>query len=98
MKDRESFSRYIYELHETVNRMLNKKSGLTYEDARNRYENFRSRCTTDSTSTTNHRKSPKEKGCTVPLYGKKSRCVIKIVPQEEKQETFQIDKKCVKHK
>jgi hypothetical protein len=43
-------------------------------------------------------KKEKEKGCTVPLYGKKSRCVIKIVPQEEKQETFQIDKKCVKHK
>ena len=104
MKDRESFSRYIYELHETVNRMLNKKSGLTYEDARNRYENFRSRCTTDPSlsiprkSLKKEGKKEKEKGCTVPLYGKKSRCVIKIVPQEEKQETFQIDKKCVKHK
>jgi hypothetical protein len=40
----------------------------------------------------------KEKGCTVPLYGKKSKCVIKIVPQEEKQDTFQMDKKCIKHK
>jgi hypothetical protein len=100
MKDRESFSRYIYGLHETVNRMLNKKSGLSYDDVRNRYENFRSRCTTDP-SLAQPIKSPKkekEKGCTVPLYGKKSRCVIKIVPQEEKQETFQIDKKCVKHK
>jgi len=28
MKDRESFSRYIYELHELVNRMLKKSSGL----------------------------------------------------------------------
>jgi len=102
MKDRESFSRYIYGLHETVNQMLNKKSGLSYDDVRNRYENFRSRCTTDP-SLPKPIKSPKkekekEKGCTVPLYGKKSRCVIKIVPQEEKQETFQIDKKCVKHK
>jgi len=40
----------------------------------------------------------KEKGCTEPLYGKKSKCVIKIVPQEEKQETFQMDKKCIKSK
>lgn len=37
-----------------------------------------------------------EKGCTEPLYGKKSKCVINIVPQEEKTETFKIDKKCIK--
>lgn len=95
MKNRETFSRYIYNLHELVNKMLNKSSGLSYEDVRNRYENFRSRCTLDTIIV----KTPKkEKGCTVPLYGKKSRCVIKIVPQEEKQETFQMDKKCIKHK
>jgi hypothetical protein len=103
MKDRESFSRYIYKLHETVNQMLNKKSGLSYDDVRERYENFRSRCTSDPATLIQPKiqkeaKEPKEKGCTVPLYGKKSRCVIKIIPQEEKQETFQIDKKCVKHK
>ena len=102
MKNRESFSRYIYDLHETVNRMLNKKSGLTYADVRDRYENFRSRCTKDDVPTKEEQKKEeaekKEKGCTVPLYGKKSRCVIKIVPQEEKQETFQMDKKCIKHK
>ena len=40
----------------------------------------------------------KEKGCTVPLYGKKSKCIIKIVPQEEKGESFQMDKKCIKTK
>ena len=96
MQSRETFSRYVYELHETVNRMLNKKSGLTYEDVRDRYENFRSRCTKDDIK--EKVMVQKEKGCTVPLYGKKSRCVIKIVPQEEVQETFQMDKKCIKHK
>ena len=30
MKNRDSFSRYIYELHELINKMLKKKSGLTY--------------------------------------------------------------------
>ena len=50
MKSRETFSRYIYELHETVNRMLNKKSNLTYCDVRDRYENFRSRCTEEKPS------------------------------------------------
>lgn len=97
MKSRETFSRYVYNLHEHINKMLNKSSGLSYDDVRDRYENFRSRCTTTEPKEPN--KEPiKEKGCTVPLYGKKSRCVIKIVPQEEKQETFQMDEKCIKHK
>ena len=45
MKNRETFSRYIYQLHELVNRMLHKKSALSYCDVRERYEHFRSRCT-----------------------------------------------------
>jgi hypothetical protein len=103
MKNRETFSRYVYDLHETVNRMLKKKSGLSYEDVRERYENFRSRCTNENLKLFKFKrvikqtkKNAKEKGCTEPLYGKKSKCVIKIVPQEEKQETFQMDKKCIK--
>ena len=93
MKNRESFSRYIYELHELVNKMLNKESGLTYNDVRDRYENFRSRCFKDILKAA----EKGEKGCTESLYGKKSKCIIKIVPQEDKQNTFQIDEKCVVH-
>jgi hypothetical protein len=48
-----------------------------------------------TTRKANHKKE-KEKGCTEPLYGKKSKCIIKIVPQEEKCKTMQIDKKCIK--
>ena len=47
MKNRETFSKYIYELHELVNKMLHKKSNLTYEQVKERYENFRARCITD---------------------------------------------------
>ena len=123
MKNRDAFSRYVYNLHEIVNKMLKKKSNLTYYEVRDRYENFRSRCTEemrngvaaiddeskksdqikqerqlthDNNNAHNH--STLEKGCTEPLYGKKSKCVIKIVPQEEKQDTFQMDKKCIKSK
>jgi len=114
MASRETFSRYIYELHETVNRMLKKKSKLSYCDVRERYEHFRSRCTEEkpkvftfkrvnmsSNSKTkkhnvNGKGKGKEKGCTEPLYGKKSKCVINIVPQEDKSETFKMDKKCIK--
>jgi len=42
------------------------------------------------------KKKEKEKGCTEPLYGNKAKCIIKIVPQDEKGQSLQIDKKCVK--
>ena len=97
MKDRNSFSRYVYKLHETVNKMLGKKSGLSYCDIRERYEHFRARCTEEKPKLFNFRKTRKrEKGCTEPLYGKKAKCVINIVPQETKCKTLQIDKKCIK--
>ena len=126
MANRESFSRYVYQLHEMVNKLLKKKSGLSYCDVRERYEHFRSRCTDEKPkvfdmkaerkalaenkdqplvqATNVTRKNVKdngkgkkgEKGCTEPLYGKKSKCIIKIVPQEEKCKTMQIDKKCIK--
>jgi hypothetical protein len=101
MKNRETFSRYIYELHELVNKMLKKKSNLSYCDVRERYEHFRSRCTEEKPKIFKVLKKtlknkPKEKGCTEPLYGKKSKCIIKIVPQDEKADTFQMDNKCLK--
>ena len=45
LKSRETFSKFIYRLHEIVNKRLGKKSGLSYCDVRERYEHFRSRCT-----------------------------------------------------
>lgn len=104
MHDRESFSRYVYKLHEMVNKMLKKKSGLSYCDVRERYEHFRSRCTDEKPKLFDikaykerkNQTKKKEKGCTEPLYGKKSKCIIKIVPQEEKCKTMQIDQKCIK--
>ena len=108
MESRAAFSRYVYGLHETVNKMLGKKSGLKFCDVRERYEHFRARCTDDKPKVWDIKKleerkekmkgkgKEKEKGCTEPLYGKKAKCVIKIVPQEEKCKTFEMDERCVK--
>ena len=100
MANRATFSRYIYELHELINKMLNKKTHLSYCDVRERYEHFRSRCTEEKPKIFTFKKTltqkKKEKGCTEPLYGKKSKCIINIVPQEDKTATFQMDKKCIK--
>jgi len=100
MKSRDTFSRYIYNLHEIVNKMLGKKSGLSYCDVRERYEHFRARCTQNDApkifkfNTT--QKNRKEKGCTEPLYGKKAKCIIQIVPQEDRKPSFTVDNKCIK--
>ena len=95
MKSRDSFSKYIYDLHELINTMLNKKSNLSYNDVRERYEHFRARCKPETVNNkTLLRKTVKkmnEKGCIEPLKGKKAKCVLKIVPQEEKCDTFQVD-------
>jgi len=99
MKSRATFSRYIYDLHEVVNDMLNKKSGLTYEDVKERYEHFRARCAVSGGKTKKRLpKHKKEEGCVQPLVGEKAKCILKIVPQDTKCETFQVDEKCVKHR
>jgi len=101
MKSRHTFSLYIYNLHELINKMLHKKSGLSYEDVRERYEHFRSRCIKSltemkQTKLKSKKEKTEEKGCTEPLYGEKAKCVIQIVPQSKKCKTFNIHKQCVK--
>ena len=94
MENRETFSRYIFNLHELINTMLGKSSGLTYEEVRDTYENFRSRCTADKKRIKTVKK--KESGCTKPLYGKKAKCLLRIVPMESKEPTFSVDDQCIK--
>ena len=94
MKNRDTFSRYVYDLHELINKMLKKKSGLTYKNVRERYEHLRARCNKGKIVRKTLKKKQKEKGCVDPLYGNKSKCVIKIVPQQLKCETFQMNNKC----
>ena len=111
MKSRDTFSRYIYNLHELVNKMLDKKSNLSYEDVRERYEHFRSRCNGDDSKKNNGENNggnndklttipalispkitkPKENGCINPLHGIKTKCILKIVPDEKQEDTFQMN-------
>lgn len=117
MKDRHAFSKYVYNLHEIVNKMLGKESALSYCDVRDRYEHFRARCTTPISKQTKKKtdismkkirklvkrqtrksKKVKESGCVEPMYGKKAKCIIRIVPQDEKGKTFQMAESCKKRR
>lgn len=44
LESRDTFSLYIYNLHELVNTMLKKKSNLTYQQVKDKYEDFRAKC------------------------------------------------------
>jgi hypothetical protein len=92
LKNRDSLSRWVYLLHEEINNMLGKKSNLTYEMIRDRYEHFRSRCLNDNEIKL--LKKNKETGCTESLYGVKGKCVLNIVPKTSKSQSFKMDPKC----
>lgn len=88
MNSRHTFSKYIYDLHERINKLLKKDSGLSYEDVRDRYEHFRASCKRKMTLKKSH------KGCIKPLHKFKSKGVIKIIPDNTKCQSLEIDKKC----
>ena len=104
MKNRNTFSKYIYNLHEHINKMLGKTSNLSYDDVRERYEHFRSRCTQKQIKDKLFKykllskKTKKENGCIEPLYGIKSKCVLKIIPDKSKTKTFSMNKTCKKRR
>jgi hypothetical protein len=86
MESRYTFSKYIYDLHEHINEMLNKKSALTYEMVRDRYEMFRARC--------NDKSALKENGCVQPLAGIKTKCILRVVPKDTNVVSLDIDANC----
>lgn len=82
LKNRSSLSRWLYDLHNIVNEATGKPINLTYDEVRDRYEHFRSRCVTNKVIN-----KEKEKGCTESLHGIKAKGQVHIVPYNEKIET-----------
>lgn len=104
MKNRETFSMFVFNLHNHINEMLGKKNVLTYDEVRERYENFRSRCNKktqkvkkfkmDKNKICKASTKKKELGCTSPINGVKSKCLITIVPKTVRRKTFKMDPRC----
>ena len=104
LKNRENFSKWMYKLHETVNKSLGKTNELKFRDVQDRYEHFRARCSSDkkannkkvsNTSKTIQKGGKKQHlGCTNSIYGVKARCKLHIVPQTHKGDSLLIHDKC----
>lgn len=58
-KNRESLTRWFYNIHEKVNKKLGMDYGLTFEDVCSKYESFRAQCSTTT--------KKNETGCVNPL-------------------------------
>ena len=52
----------------------------------------------EDTTSSARKRIKKEDGCTEPLTGEKSKCVLHIVPRNKSCKTFQMDKQCEKVK
>lgn len=89
--NRNTFSKFIYTLHNNVNEMLGKNIKISYEEVRDKYENFRSRCSEEELIVDNN---IKEKKCESSLYGIRSRSTIRIVPKTIKSQGLYVDPKC----
>ena len=102
MASRDTFSHYIYELHNVINKMLHKPCTLTYTQVRSQFEHFRARCASNQKEKKEDKeeKEDKEKmhaGCMEPaLHGKKSKSVIHIVPVTSKSKTLTIHPRCLR--
>lgn len=96
LSSRRSFSMYVYKLHEAVNKLLGKKSGVSYCYVRELYEHFRARCVESRKKT---RKFVKKEiaghGCSDPLHGTKSKCVLRIVPAGSKCKSMKVHSSCL---
>lgn len=91
-ENRDTFSNMIFRLHNCVNNSLQKQNDMTYSEMRDRYENFRARCSAKSKD-----KSGVHKGCTNQNYGNKKQCVVSVVPLKScSDERIRVHEQCLR--
>ena len=73
LENRDTLSKWLYNLHNKVNDKLGMDYGVDYNTIRNKYESYRAKCskTTDE----------KVKGCVMPLY-KKNICYKEVLKKD----------------
>lgn len=64
LKNRDTFSRWMYRFHSHINKMLGKKTDITYKKVREKYNSYRaSSCSEMTTRTIKSKVKKSEKGC-----------------------------------
>ena len=83
MKSRLTLTKWLYDIHNKVNKKLDIKCNVSFKQVWDKYESFRSKCT----------KSPEivekiKKGCLDPLKGYRKKCIIEIVKVDKDGNSF----------
>ena len=89
-KNRTSFSKFIYNLHCSVNKGLGKSKCESFSKVRDRYEHFRARCTRKTPNKKSRKR--KEKGCVKSAHNKSYKCVLSVVPKKSRKRSFSMYK------
>lgn len=88
-KNRKSLSKYVYKLHNIVNKQLNKTYIPSFDDVSNFYENLRSKCI-------KNKQTNEKLECINPNYeGIKSKSIIRIIPRNTQCKTLEINPICI---
>ena len=88
MKNRDTLSRWMCKIHNTINTQIGKNKDVKFEDCRDFYEQFRARC--------DKPKKGKHGGCSKPYHNAiKSRTVLRIIPRSSKEPTLDVNEKCL---
>ena len=74
LNNRKTLAKWLYNIHERINKKLGIKSHVTFEQVWNKYESFRSKCTK-----TVEPKEEVKKGCVDAKSGLRKKCEIKVV-------------------
>tara|TARA_B100001094_G_C18177830_1_gene798953 strand:- start:1752 stop:2282 length:531 start_codon:yes stop_codon:yes gene_type:complete len=80
LKNRENFSKWMFNFHNEINKQLKKPIHKNYNEVRDLYETFRARCGKDNQKI--------ELGCTDPVNKIKKKCVLFIIPKNHKCKSF----------
>jgi hypothetical protein len=75
MKDRKSVVKWLYLIHQKVNKKLGIKDCYSLKQVWDKYESFRSKCTKSEPE----KKVKPKKGCLDPMKGLRKKCVINVV-------------------
>jgi hypothetical protein len=78
MKNRKTFTKWLYMVHNKINKKLGIKDCISFDQVTEKYESFRSKCTKSPQPT-------KIKGCNAPATpgSLRKKCKIQIVPVNE---------------
>ena len=92
-KDRNSLTKWLYDVHETVNKKLGVNYGVTYEDIVKKYESYRANCKSKELPNDNKKGCTRQKSEKINPFKVASNKECVIIPYDIAKEFYNYAKK-----